>query len=117
MDTRVIHIHPSAPAKPALGEPCNGCGLCCATEPCPIGIVISRRRTGACSALEWDDMTGRSRCGLLRRAAATGPGAQRLVARWIGAGIGCDAELEPLTNPLAAAQPPDTHHSEASVRG
>jgi len=94
MKPQVIHLSREAPAKPALGETCNGCGMCCATEPCPIGMVISRRRSGACVALEWAEAEQRYHCGLLKKAAASGPSAQRLVARWIGAGKGCDASLE-----------------------
>jgi hypothetical protein len=97
MHSAVIHLHRDAPRKPVVGEPCNGCGACCATEPCPIGAVISRRRSGPCAALEWSDADARYRCGLLAKAAAGGSASRRLVARWIAAGKGCDAELETVT--------------------
>lgn len=94
MRTTVIHLHREAPPKPAVGDPCNGCGLCCATEPCPIGAVLSLRRSGRCDALEWDDAGARYRCGLLVRAGRAGRASERLVARWIAAGTACDARLE-----------------------
>ncbi|RYF67964.1 MAG: hypothetical protein EOO29_36015, partial [Comamonadaceae bacterium] len=50
---QVIHLQPDAPTKPAFGQPCNGCGVCCASEPCPAGVLVSRRRHGACAALVW----------------------------------------------------------------
>jgi hypothetical protein len=49
----VIRIEPLAPVKPATGSPCNGCGVCCLAEPCPLGMLVSRRRHGRCSALRW----------------------------------------------------------------
>jgi hypothetical protein len=95
MNERVIHLHVRAPAKPAVGEPCNGCGLCCAAEPCPLGMVIGRRRQGACPALRWDPAGSRYRCGLLADATRAGPLRARIVSRWIAAGKGCDSLLEP----------------------
>jgi len=96
-----IHLHPAAPPKPAPGTPCNGCGVCCLSEPCPIGIVVSRRRQGACKAVRWDSALGLYRCGLLAdaQAGAERPGPWRWWARlrwralrrWIAAGQGCDA--------------------------
>ena len=62
---QVIHIHAEAPAKPALGAPCNGCGVCCLAEPCPLGQLISRKRLGACDALRWDGALAAYRCGVL----------------------------------------------------
>ena len=53
MSHRVIQIHPEAPRKPSYGLPCNGCGVCCLDEPCPVGVVVSRRRRGPCLALHW----------------------------------------------------------------
>lgn len=99
MSRRVILIHPLAPSKPAVGEPCNGCGVCCATEPCPLGIVVSRRLRGACAALQWDAAGGRYRCGVVdepRRWLPVLPAAwaRRLAARWIAAGQGCDSHVE-----------------------
>jgi hypothetical protein len=102
MFRRVIHIHPDAPEKPALGRPCNGCGVCCLDEPCPVGMVVSRRRRGACSALEWQPMQSQYRCGMAAHPQAyltwlpawAVPWAQRGVLRWIAAAKGCDSTLE-----------------------
>jgi hypothetical protein len=88
MGQRVFRIA-NAPAKPPAGSACNGCGVCCLAEPCPVGIVVSRRRRGPCAALRWDGT--RYRCGML--ADATGWRA-RLLARWIAAGRGCDSSAD-----------------------
>ena len=102
-DWQVVHIHPTAPAKPALGAPCNGCGVCCLAEPCPVGILVSRRRTGACVAVRWDEAEQLYRCGMvedpLRRLGwSRAPRAWNTwlghrLRRWIAAGAGCDASL------------------------
>ena len=95
---RVILLHPQAPPKPDAGKPCNGCGVCCAAAPCPLGMWLSRRRQGACVALAWSDKQERYRCGALahpdrwlpwlpQRAAAA------LARRWIAAAKGCDSDL------------------------
>lgn len=88
---RVILIHPEAPPKPALGARCNGCGVCCLAEPCPVGMLLSLKRRGACSALRWDDSARHYVCGALT--SAPWP-LKPLMRRWIAAGAGCDAELE-----------------------
>jgi hypothetical protein len=98
---QVIRIHPAAPAQPAEGAPCNGCGVCCLAEPCPLGRVISRKRHGACDALRWDPAQSLYRCGALSDAEGVlslrwrwaAPLLRRLARRWIAAGIGCDASL------------------------
>ena len=101
MSRQVIRLHPAAPAKPAETAPCNGCGVCCAAEPCPVGVLVSGRRTGACAALSWDGDAGLYRCGLVsapRRVlpwlpAVLAPLASRLARRWISAASGCDSSL------------------------
>ena len=60
---QVVHLHPGAPPKPPEGAPCNGCGVCCLLEPCPLGMVLSRKRRGACVALRWQDDARQYRCG------------------------------------------------------
>ena len=98
---QVIHIHPAAPPQPAEGAPCNGCGVCCLAEPCPLGRVISRKRFGACDALRWSDAESMYRCGALSDTESVlgprwrwaAPLLRRLARRWIAAGIGCDASL------------------------
>ena len=99
---QVIHIHPEAPPKPPEGAPCNGCGVCCLAEPCPVGMLISRKRQGACDVLRWSGLQGRYVCGLLAEGDDGGEGSaplwRRLWRAWarrlISAGSGCDASLE-----------------------
>ena len=97
--TQVIQIHPDAPPKPALGQPCNGCGVCCLAEPCPLGVILSRRLKGACVALRWDG--ARYECGALtaQPSGLVGRVGGWLVRRWIAAGAGCDCSLEPAGKP------------------
>lgn len=91
-----------APTKPAEGAPCNGCGLCCLAQPCPLGMLLSRRRTGACVALRWSEPDQRYWCGAVSDPADvtgwTRPWAVRalsaLARRWIASGVGCDARLD-----------------------
>jgi hypothetical protein len=89
---RWIEVEALAPPKPPLGAACNGCGLCCLAEPCPLGMLLSRRRQGRCRMLQWSAAEQRYRCG-----AMSGGGRLRrwLAARWIAAGAGCDATIEP----------------------
>lgn len=127
--SRVIHIQSAAPPKPAVGAPCNGCGVCCLVEPCPLGMLLSRRRRGACEALRWDESASHYRCGavtepeaVLRQAlpaALTGLAAglagllQRLAGRWIAAGQGCDSTLEP----APANVPPERGATSSTIQG
>ena len=98
----VIYLHPAAPAKPVPAAACNGCGVCCAWQPCPVGVLLSGRRHGACDALRFDDGAARYICGLLADPAALlrwlpqrwAPLVRRLARRWIAAGAGCDCTLE-----------------------
>jgi hypothetical protein len=101
MSRQVIRLHPAAPAKPPEHAPCNGCGVCCAAEPCPIGVLVSGRLTGACAALMWNGDAGKYRCGMVSAPAdvlrwlpvALAPLAARLARRWISAASGCDSDL------------------------
>jgi hypothetical protein len=89
---QVIMIHPDAPPKPEYGQPCNGCGVCCHSELCPVGIVRFWKIKGRCPALLWDHQASKYRCNLLHAEKQT------LLRKWIyrsiGAGLGCDAHIE-----------------------
>ena len=101
MSRQIIRLHPAAPAKPAESAPCNGCGVCCAAEPCPIGMLVTGRRTGACAALLWNPDDSRYRCGLVgapqvvlpRLPRALAPLVSRLALHWISAASGCDSDI------------------------
>ncbi len=118
----VIHLHAAAPVKPAEGEPCNGCGVCCASEPCPVGVLVSGKRTGACKALVWVDIEQRHRCGLIHEPAAHlpprlrrfAPTLARLAPRYIAAGIGCDCSDEAEPAPIDLA---DSYFAQAPPPG
>jgi hypothetical protein len=93
----VILLHADAPRKPAEGQACNGCGVCCAAAPCPVGQILSRRRTGACVALHWAEGERRYRCGVVDDPARHLPWlprrwGRRLALRWIAAAKGCDSD-------------------------
>jgi hypothetical protein len=110
---QVVHLHPEAPVKPAFGAPCNGCGVCCLAEPCPVGMVVSRRRRGACVALRWDAAQSRYLCGMVSapqdvlglRWRWLSPWIARAALRWIAAGVGCDARLDIEKPATDGAQP------------
>jgi len=88
-----INLHASAPAKPAVGAACNGCGVCCAAFPCPLSRVLLAHRTGACPALTWQE--SRYVCGLVVKPVGLARWLpQRLRLRWIGTGCGCDCDAE-----------------------
>ncbi len=91
---QIIRIHADAPLKPRPGEACNGCGVCCLAEPCPVGVLVSLRLRGACRALRWDDAQRRYRCGLMGRAAKSRSPWSRFARRLIAAGQGCDSDAE-----------------------
>jgi len=103
-----IHAESQAPAKPVLGAPCNGCGVCCLMEPCPLGVLLTGQRTGACAALRWHSDMQMYRCGAITeprqvlRARLSKPLwwaapslawlMRHLAHRWVAAGIGCDCD-------------------------
>jgi hypothetical protein len=125
--TITIHVEAGAPTKPVWGAPCNGCGVCCLAEPCPLGVVLSGRRSGSCSALRWLAEGQRYSCGALTdpegvlrsswlplpgaASAVLARGLPKLAHRWVSAGTGCDCDLD--TNVPAATPMAGTYESNA----
>jgi hypothetical protein len=96
MTPLTIWLHPDAPHKPPAGAACNGCGVCCSAEPCPLGMLMSLRLRGRCRMLRFDAPRSHYRCGSMPHADQAPSRwhrrlSQALVARWIGAGLGCDS--------------------------
>lgn len=89
-----------APEKPAFGSPCNGCGFCCAAEPCGVArqFVPGATDGAPCPAMEFEH--GRFWCGMVRR-----PGYYLGLPAWgdeemgamigeaLGTGKGCCADV------------------------
>jgi hypothetical protein len=102
MAQSVIYLHAEAPAKPAVGAACNGCGVCCAWQPCPLGVLVSGRRQGMCTALRWDGAARLYRCAMVQAPESAWPALprplrpalRRLAHRWIAAGAGCDCSAD-----------------------
>jgi len=102
-----IWLQREAPAKPAPGAPCNGCGVCCAAAPCPLSRLLLAHRHGPCPALQWQTADSRYGCGLLlapRRylrwlPAMAQPLFLRLARRYLAIGHGCDAYVEAYPEP------------------
>lgn len=100
--SQIITIHAQAPAKPALGDTCNGCGVCCAAEPCPVSLALLWPHQAPCRALIWSDSAQRYLCGMATEPASflgwlpTGMNnmASRIFKRWIAADTRCDADVE-----------------------
>ncbi|QJQ05675.1 hypothetical protein EJG51_007235 [Undibacterium piscinae] len=101
-EQRLIWLHSTAPLKPALGRACNGCGVCCAAEPCPVARVFLWQWRDSCRALAWLPSERQYRCGLLLAPSAhirlLPSFLQRpfryLAARWIAAGTACDSDAQ-----------------------
>jgi hypothetical protein len=88
--------------KPAIGDPCNACGLCCRLQVCSagsytLGLVetYGDRAPGPCPALVAQP-DGREICGMMLRPKdyAIGRGAahdlRAAIGIMIGSGAGCD---------------------------
>lgn len=101
MPPRTVRIHADAPAKPAEGAACNGCGVCCTVAPCPPGVLATGHLHGRCAALVWREAERIYRCGLVDSPEAwlpamlspAAPLLARVARRFIAAGAGCDCSL------------------------
>ena len=89
--------------KPPFGSPCNNCGQCCADQLCPLARMVTGLNydAGPCPALSFDG--DQSSCDMVTHperwnfagTLAHGKDAMSKAALFlIGAGFGCDGQLE-----------------------
>jgi hypothetical protein len=88
--------------KPPHGQPCNGCGQCCMDQLCPLGVgLFGEPWDRRCPALEPDG--DKFICGLIAHPMAYNMRMtllhgrevmSRTAAHLVGAGRGCDAQLD-----------------------
>jgi len=98
---QTIQIHADTPEKPAMGKPCNGCGVCCAAEPCPVSLVLLWPHKLPCRALEWSEVEKRYFCGMVMEPShylrwlpkSTNQFLIKIFKRWIAADQHCDADV------------------------
>ena len=76
------------PEKPKFGDPCNGCGFCCAVELCSVAEMIFDDNTLPCPLLSFHD--GRSWCKLVETEKIGKM--EPLIADTLGIGLGCFVE-------------------------
>lgn len=51
----LMDFMPFAPAKPAMGSTCNGCGQCCLASQCHLSLnLFGDIEEGFCPALKWN---------------------------------------------------------------
>jgi hypothetical protein len=113
-NVQTLILHADAPPKPEHGQPCNGCGICCIAERCPVALLVLPGGRGSCAALEWDGPAGRYFCGMVRRPAnyiAWLPRSwEGAAGRWfavrIAAGKACDFDATEIGDTLLAAANP-----------
>ena len=109
--TKTIFIEPLAPTQAVdLARPCNGCGVCCLAQPCPLGHVAvgadarrlalpcagtQTRRVYRCGAVaQPGDMLRRAACRSLLRPAlrpCLAPVLAVVARRAIATDVGCDS--------------------------
>lgn len=78
------------PLKPVAGEPCNGCGHCCAEEVCLIGRMLFDDTPAPCPALVSDGR--RYWCGVASQMeGVNAPMNPAMFATIMGFGFGCDS--------------------------
>lgn len=78
----------TAPEKPKEGQPCNGCGFCCASELCAVAEFFHGKRPGPCPEMVFND--DRFWCGVMLR--STDEPTRFMLTRLLGFGVGCDSE-------------------------
>lgn len=95
-----------APNKPRFGEPCNGCGYCCAAEVCEVGRAVCGPEVVApCPLMEFDEAGSHFRCGAVRAADALDPFMGLFLRLKMGIGRGCDADDADVADGMAGPRP------------
>lgn len=83
------NVEDRGPEKPKFGATCNGCGVCCMVQLCPLATVhLPPQATAPCPMLHFHD--GRFWCGLFE---ATEADWQFVIGALIGVEMGCESTM------------------------
>jgi len=77
----------SLPRKPKYGEQCNGCGLCCELQLCPVAEVAFKGQSAPCPALVRAEDGSRTFCAFVQAEQAAG--LEPMIQNGLGIGLGC----------------------------
>lgn len=100
---KVIDAGEPGPVKPPFGEPCNGCGVCCASEVCRAGVQTFETNVAPCPGLiRYPGDAGYS-CALVAVADLISERHGRTFRAMLAIGRGCDAQVRNETRKRAEA--------------
>jgi len=108
-DLTKMLLPPTAPPKPAFGDACNGCGVCCQQEVCPLGRATFGEVAAPCPALVFGQ--ARFWCALVlgeRELRRQDPSEPPCLETMLAIGLGCDSEAPAAGTPAAGAAPDPT---------
>jgi len=81
-----------AQRKPKFTEPCNGCGFCCASSVCEVGLKLHGNTQAPCQLMRWRE--GRFFCGAIDIADEMGVIEGFALRVKLAIGFGCDSETD-----------------------
>ncbi len=81
---------PVLPEKPKCGEPCNGCGKCCASSLCEVGKIVFPNAEAPCPGLAMSKCGTKVVCSLVEIEIETAM--EPVLQKMLGIGLGCSMD-------------------------
>lgn len=91
------------PSKPKFGSACNGCGFCCASEICAIGVMAFPGAQAPCPALKIRPDGKSTYCEIVETERINKM--EPLIETALGIGKGCDSSDDESSAVLGEGEP------------